>query len=413
MPLPVFVIAAVAGAALLWAANKEKAGPGGALPPSSTPPIGGPDDWFTTAPNGVLVVRPEKQSLLFAVLQQKFVDVAPLAAADVPPGATVRVLDAPAPNSFPALGWIAGQCNTAHKHVILSLDNSRPMLAAVTPGAELQWCAASLRRWALIAEAQGVTTPTSSPQGGQGGQVVNVPGFGPMTIPNMPGMPATPAAPGGTVPASSTPSATPPTSIEVPGFGTIPLPGMPGAAPAQPTPNAPTPSTPTPSTPSTPTPGSTVQTPWGPVAVPPGLPTVPGLPSTPSAPTPAAPGLPGNVAWPAQFTHTIRPGDIASRLAQWYTGNFMRAYDLVPLNNLTIVGKGPQTQFVPWQVGQVLKLPLDWNTAKGVPPLSAADIVKAAQVKKAQKAAVVAGDSDTKRALRGPANRRPGDKRSA
>lgn len=405
MALPVFVIAAVAGAALLWAANKEKAGAsGGALPPSSTPPIGGPDDWFTTAPNGVLVVRPEKQSLLFAVLQQKFVDVAPLAAADVPPGATVRVLDAPAPNTFPALGWIAGQCNTARKHVILSLDNARPMLAAVAPGTETTWCAASLRRWALIAEAQGVAAaaPTSAPAGGQ---TINVPGFGTVTLPNMPA--GTPAAPGGgTVPASTQPSATPPTSIEVPGFGTIPLPGMPGAEPSQPTPSAPTPGAPAP-----------VQTPWGPVVPPAGFPTVPGLPSAPTTPgsMPGGTGLPGDVAWPAQFTHTIRPGDIASKLAQWYTGNFQRAYDLVPLNNLTIVGSGPKTYFTPWKVGQVLKLPLDWNVAKGRPPVTALDVTNQVKTMKAQKkaGASVAGDADTKRALRGPANRRPGDKRPA
>jgi hypothetical protein len=77
------------------------------------------------------------------------------------------------------------------------------------------------------------------------------------------------------------------------------------------------------------------------------------------------------------YTHTIRTGDIGSRLAQWYAGDALRWKELGPPNpELVLVNTerkpvathgGPALGFLPWNPGQVLMLPATWAGAKGVP----------------------------------------------
>lgn len=221
--------------------------------------------------------------------------------------------------------------------------------------------------------------PAGAPPG-QGGAAppgtLNIPGLGNVPIPA--GFPMPAGFPGSTVPASSTTpeggggeqGAPPPgTTVDTP-LGPMQIPSIPGfntpqgqpagggggggTQPQQPDPGAPAP-------------GTTVNTPLGPMQIP----SVPGL----NAPDDSNGGQPTPSTWPADHWHTIRAGDIASRIAQWFTGNFARAEELRSINNLTKQGSGNATYYTPWKVGQKLKLPLDWNTSKGpMPPATTAGL---------------------------------------
>jgi hypothetical protein len=97
------------------------------------------------------------------------------------------------------------------------------------------------------------------------------------------------------------------------------------------------------------------------------LPQIPGMPQPGGGTTPTPPGAVDPYGVGSPYLFKVRPGDIPSALAQWYTGDFMRAEELRALNGLQKVGSGAQTYYTPWNVGQVVKLPLTWNVAKGLP----------------------------------------------
>jgi hypothetical protein len=64
----------------------------------------------------------------------------------------------------------------------------------------------------------------------------------------------------------------------------------------------------------------------------------------------------------------IRPGDLASTWAAWYTGNGLRWPELLPLNGLSKKTANGMTFPDPWNVGQTVEIPQAWNWAKGPPP---------------------------------------------
>ena len=93
-----------------------------------------------------------------------------------------------------------------------------------------------------------------------------------------------------------------------------------------------------------------------------------GLPPNPQptpnpfpSPTPNPPG--------AAYTHTIRSGDIASRLAQWYTGSAYRWQELSRTNPelKLVLQNGQPYGYSPWRIGQILVLPPGWDGSKGPP----------------------------------------------
>lgn len=394
------------GAALFFAGNAVA----GEKKPGVSEGIGGPNDWYHVSPDGVIAVKPDKQGLVYAILSDKW--VAPVQEQNAP-SVSVSVMPATVPqtgsaSAAAALPWIAAQCQ-AGRHVIICINPARSLMAAVFPGEEKAWCGQNRsEKWALLAEAQPTAGGFPIP-GGTG--VPGVPG-----VPTPPGQPWTPPAPG--VPTPGVPAAPSGGSIVLPGGIVIPIPGVPGSTvPGGPTVPAGTTTTPPPAPPAPPappTPGVEVPPLSGTFPIPgmpgggipiPGVPggvVIPGYPGGATTPTPGTTTTPptnmgptvptstGAGPWPAAFVHTIRPGDIASRLAEHYTGNFLKAYDLQKLNKLQIVGKGKDTQFVPWKVGQVLALPLDWNVAKGPPGVTAYALKKAIS----GKPATVAGDDE-------------------
>lgn len=64
----------------------------------------------------------------------------------------------------------------------------------------------------------------------------------------------------------------------------------------------------------------------------------------------------------------IRPGDLASTWAAWYTGNGLRWPELLSINGLAKKTVGGSTQPDPWSIGQQVEIPVGWNWAKGPPP---------------------------------------------
>lgn len=345
MAVPLLPIAIAAATGLvLWAASSDekKKPPAGPLPPGSqpvppgmpkVPPLAPPgmpqpdESWFYVTPTGVLALRPERRGDMLAIAAQKFVG-APLYGPNYPP-ATNRVVG-PGESVQPLTQWAQMEASGKGRNILLGLQE--PIVASVAPGEEVVWAAASRKQFAVVFDAAsagqvpGVPGPTQpgSTTPAQPGQTIQIPGLPPITLP--PGV-SVPGVPGGpTVPASTT---TP--------------------DPSQPQPQQPTPT-------------------------PPGMPAPFPFPQTP-APTPAPPGTPGGGVmvptstgpWPASHVHKIRPGDLPSKIAQWYTGSFQRADELRALNNLKKVGVGSQTYYIPWSVGQLVKLPTDWDTSKGPP----------------------------------------------
>lgn len=82
-------------------------------------------------------------------------------------------------------------------------------------------------------------------------------------------------------------------------------------------------------------------------------------------------------------THVLRKTtgghvELASNLAQYYTGNANSWRDLVATNKHVgmriMKGEGPDNQKIeylfPWKVGQRVILPPSWDTSKGLPPLA-------------------------------------------
>jgi hypothetical protein len=388
MPIPIIaLVAGLGGAAFVWALSNDgkKSGGGGGGAPGALPGAGqggSPDPnaamkaWFSVRPNGVIALRPERQPELTAVLSQKF--VSPSTVANVPAGSVL--IHEVNTNGKPALQWCAEQ-GAMGKHVLLSLDPKVPIMAPVSPGDELTWANANRGQFGLIAEAgtpQGGGMPGGGAQGGQQQGGFNVPGVGTIPI-NFPG-----------------------------GF-----PGMPGGGQQQPPPQGQPQNQPASST--QPAPPQTIDTPWGPFQVPGGF-GIPGAQQPPQgqgAPAPPppqnggqqAPGgivlpggftIPGGVIpggaipgmppqqgggangavietatgpWPAAYVHKIRQGDIASKIAQHYTGDFTRAEEIRALNNLTKKGSGANTYYEPWKLNQLIKLPTDWPVVqKGPPP---------------------------------------------
>lgn len=71
---------------------------------------------------------------------------------------------------------------------------------------------------------------------------------------------------------------------------------------------------------------------------------------------------------------TIRTGDIASYMAQYYTGSANRWREIPEVNpGMRTVTVGGVTQLVPWTVGETILLPLSWKIwEKPLPPVQTA-----------------------------------------
>lgn len=72
--------------------------------------------------------------------------------------------------------------------------------------------------------------------------------------------------------------------------------------------------------------------------------------------------------------YVIRSGDLASDLAQWYTGNALKWRELLSTNpQLREMtgdrGDGTKFQYLaPWNAGDKITLPVGWNVDRGLPP---------------------------------------------
>jgi hypothetical protein len=72
--------------------------------------------------------------------------------------------------------------------------------------------------------------------------------------------------------------------------------------------------------------------------------------------------------------YILRPNDLASELAQWYTGNALKWRELLgsnPQMREMTGDRGDGTKFqylAPWNVGDTITLPVGWNVEKGLPP---------------------------------------------
>lgn len=188
-------------------------------------------------------------------------------------------------------------------------------------------------------QAQQPQFPRSIPNpfGGPAFQVPDVPG---LNAPAQPGGPAAPSSPPG--------QPAPPAPFAIPGLQSTPPAGWPQGIPWPGAPGAP-----------------------GQQAAPPPAPP-PFSPPAPTAPFSPPPGAtvyknPSDGLW----RHVIRQGDIATQLAQSYTGDFSRWKELGPPNQLTLVYQDSQPYgFNPWRLGQVLILPQGWDASKGAAPIN-------------------------------------------
>lgn len=336
-------LAIPAGLALLFASGAKKTGKPQTM-----------QGMLLVGPNGVVIVDPRVAPWVLQSLQNQFV---------VPSGNAlfeeVALSETGGPGYTPALVW--AQAKAAAGKIVLILINGGKGLAAVQPGQEVALCQRSAEHYAVLLEPPAL--PVGVPGGGgvpgvsQGpnGPAVTIPGVGTIPLPNFnPG--AQGGSQGGTVPGSYTPHGpsspsspenpfpslpnfgpgSTPGTVNVPGIGDVQIPQIPGFG------------------------GSSVPAPPGPGGTPPV-----GLPSSPAS---------GQVTFlgpDGLWRHTIRPGDIASRLAQWYRGNALAWRELEQTNpNLQLVLQGGQPLgYNPWRVGQVLVLPTGWDGSKG-PPVS-------------------------------------------
>lgn len=361
MALPL-VVPLLAGAAFLALAlsDDKKGGGGGGPAPFPGGGGGGGDDWFTVSPTGALMLKPERQPQVYATLSSQFI------AGPVPPG-TYGPSDAVQYNTSPGasavLAWISNE--TRAKGNIVIMSTTMPYLASVPKGQELQWCQPSMRKWAVLAAPESLSMPAG---GATQPGTYNVPGIGPVTIPGMGGQQQQPGQQPGQQQQQPGGMPQPGQTIQTP-FGPVTVPAIPGVnapqqQPGQPPPQQqPGPTTPAPANPggaSPPPAGTPINTPWGPMTVP----SIPGVnaPATPTGPSTAGP-------WPADHMFTVRAGDMPSKMAQWYTGDFTQAEALRSLNGLVSHGSGSGVYYTPWYPGQQLKLPMNWNVAKGPPPL--------------------------------------------
>lgn len=319
---------------------------------SSKKPAAGPQtmqNMLLVAPNGVVVVDPKMAPWVLQSLSSQYV---------VPSGNAlfeeVALNATGGPGYTNALLWAQAKA-AAGKLVLILIDGGKG-LAAVAPGQEVELCQRKGGRYAVLleppAQAAGLpatpgmpTTPvvTQTPSG----PGIVVPGLGTIPLPNFqpgapggntipgsyqPNSPSSPSSPDQPFPSAPSPGATPGV-ISIPGLGDFPIPGLPGANVPQP-----------------PGPGGTP---------PPGLGGV--LGSTPTSGVFLGPdGL---------WRHTLRSGDIGTRLAQWYAGSSYRWRELEKTNpDLKLVLQNGQPYgYSPWRIGQILVLPPGWDGSKGPP----------------------------------------------
>jgi hypothetical protein len=268
--------------------------------------------------NGVIQVKPDQQPGVLAWLDQ-------YRSAPLPPDSEVLSYGG-VKNSLSTLGAggmktteAIGRAAALGQHTLISVAGE-PVIWFVPRGAESILCAKFPEdggRWAMLVEG----SPAAA---------------------GLPSIPGIPGGGGATQPASTT---TPGQStIDIPGFGKVAVPNIPT------------------------TPGQIDIPGFGKVA----MPDPNANPAGPMAPTGTAP-------IPTGGTHTLRPGDIGSRLAQWYAGNALRWRELSATNpELVLVNSdrksvaqygGQPFGFLPWNPGDVLVLPPGWDASKGAPPV--------------------------------------------
>jgi hypothetical protein len=334
------------------------------------------------APNGVVVVNPSMAAWVMDGLSKE--SATPIPGSPIGQ-ATLGALAVNAPN---ALAWAQQQAATG-KIVLLGIEGNNS-LAAVPPGQEVSLAQKSNHKWAVLLEPPSASSPLGIPGGPGAPPIVSTGPDGQTTV-NIPGLPPIPVSPGGqaspgqpqpgggqTAPAGYVPGQNgQPGTFNIPGLGTIAIPpvfgpqGQGGAAP----PNPQQPSDPNAIPPFVPGDGTTPPIFGG--WPPPGFPNIPGLPSLPGAPpgpggtAPAQGNRPqGATVWmgnDGRYRYAIRSGDIASRMAQWFTGNFARWRELEQVNpELKLVLQGGKPYgYTPWRLDQVLVLPPGWDGSKG------------------------------------------------
>ncbi len=381
---------------------------------SSKKPAAGPQDMsgmLLVAPNQVVVVNPAMAAWVMQGLAQQ--SATPI------PGSAINqatLSQQAAPNAPNALAWAQGQAAQG-KIVLLGIEGNNS-LAAVIPGQEVTLANVNQRRWAVLLEPPGASLPLPG-----GGSVPNLPGpnYGPPSqpgggtpagpgyqtppgdqgtnyvpgqqpgpfdplgqlgkilkpyLPPQQGQPSSPGQPqsqGPTAPAGYTPGqGGGPGTLNIPGLGTWNVPNLPGQTPA---PGGDGPPLPSSTDPNQPPPPGTIPIPGlGNIPNPfPGL-QIPGLPPPGGTIPPSSNGAgvrpPGATVWlgtDGRYRYAIRSGDIASRMAQWFTGNFARWRELEQVNPVLklVMQNGAPYGYTPWRLDQVLVLPPGWDGSKG------------------------------------------------
>lgn len=333
MAVPVIPI--LFGAALLLLGSSKKSSSGSS---SST---GSSSDMLMRNPlNGVVQVRPDKLVGILGWLNAYF-------ATPVPPNAEVATYGgsqaslSTTPGAESAVATI-GRYAALGQHTLINIDGGPPKLWFVPRGAEL--AVAKLMpgeggKWALLVEGSSAAVPMTPGVPGQGMSPGGV----------APGVSQTPGGP--TIPGSYNPGgAAGGQTVNIPGIGPVTIPAIPGMPEVPPIQGQAPPA----------------------VVVPPG---VPGMTDVPGIATPA--------------TYTLQKGDIASRMAERFTGDFSRWKELGLTNaELVIVNEdrkpvaqygGAAFGFLPWKPGQPVILPPGWDITR---PLKQAGGVAPAKAKK-------------------------------
>lgn len=302
-------------------------------------------DFYMMGANGVLQVRPDKLPALLGWLNAYHISQLPQdSETSSYGGAKDRISTTEGGEAAPVA---IGRAAAMGQHTLLSTVNE-PAIWFVPAGAERlvanRW-PANGGRWALLVEG--------------------VPQTGSVVVPPVP----TPGAPFPNVPLPN-----------------VPLPGIPNGGPTAPASTT--------NFPAGPTQNPDGSWSWGGVTIPPlNIPGMPGGTNGQPMPLPNLPGLPGGPMAPngqppipLGGTHTIRDGDIPSRLAQWYAGDGLRWQELATANpDLVVINPdlkprsqfgGPAFSFAQgrigsgqgWTIGRVLVLPPGWDASKGISP---------------------------------------------
>ena len=328
MALPgVVLLGLAAAAALLLASRDDDDAPSGGGAPGG---IGGPDlASFLEIKNGRIQVKPSYQAFFVSELAKGYaVDTSEDAGGSVAaliPISQMGAAQAAGGVDAVASAWMAAELAKG-RSILMAIDG-RQLLRSAIPSVVTAYASPSKEEWAVLADppAAGASVPIP----GQGGGAT-IPGGG-ATLPG-----------GGTVPAGG---ATLDDILDQ--LAGLQVPGAPGGEGQGPV-TGPAPD------------------PLGDLLGQLGQGQIPGMP-LPGGGVPTPPGAVDPYGVGSPYLFRIRPGDIPSKLAQWYTGDFMRAEELRALNGLQKVGSGAQTYYTPWNVGQVVKLPTTWNVAKGLP----------------------------------------------